>query len=23
MVAAGLVSLTLGILTEGLKWGWI
>ncbi len=23
MVVAGVVSLVLGILTEGLKWGWI
>lgn len=23
MVTAGFVSLFLGILTEGLKWGWI
>jgi hypothetical protein len=23
MAAAGLVSLCLGILTEGIKWGWI
>lgn len=23
MIAAGFVSLVLGILTEGLKWGWI
>ena len=23
MAVAGLVSLVLGVLTEGLKWGWI
>lgn len=23
MVAAGFMSLLLGILTEGIKWGWI
>jgi hypothetical protein len=23
MIAAGVVSLVLGVLTEGLKWGWI
>ena len=23
MAFAGLVSFVLGILTEGLKWGWI
>jgi hypothetical protein len=23
MIAAGFMSLLLGILTEGLKWGWI
>ena len=23
MIAAGFVSLVLGVLTEGLRWGWI
>ena len=23
LAAAGLVSLCLGILAEGLKWGWV